>query len=35
MQTEVSSCKPIGEIAYFSTAALCSKTVDPLVRIFA
>ncbi|PAV91211.1 hypothetical protein WR25_09188 isoform A [Diploscapter pachys] len=30
MQTEVSSCKPIGEIAYFSTAALCSKTVDPL-----
>ncbi|PAV91213.1 hypothetical protein WR25_09188 isoform D [Diploscapter pachys] len=34
MQTEVSSCKPIGEIAYFSTAALCSKTVDPLVRIF-
>lgn len=30
MQTEISSCKPIAQLAEHSTAALCNYTIDPL-----
>ncbi|CAI5456132.1 unnamed protein product [Caenorhabditis angaria] len=29
MQTEVTSCRPLAEIAKYTTAAVCSYTVDP------